>query len=239
MKDDKTKMESKEETMAPQESAKSEAGNRRRAEVSAEVFEEQKVRSEKVEGSDQGLDSKEKKADVKNKRSEVKKEKKTTSKNSSLSQKEIDKLILENADLKADLKENKENFLLLAAEFENFKKRINKDQLRSRELYKETMLVGLLPVIDDIDRGLQHHKDDEVAEVLMMIKIKLMAYLENYNIAPFDSLGKEFDPDKHDAMLTRAVEEEKNNIILEEFEKGYMINEKVLRHAKVIVNIIE
>ena len=156
-----------------------------------------------------------------------------------LTQKEIDALIVENADLKAAKKEADDNFLLIAAEFENFKKRINKDQLRSKELYKENMLGDLLPVLDDIERGLQHHKDDETGRALTLIKSKLLSYLEIYGVKPFNSLGEDFDPEKHDAMLTRAEDDKKNNEILEEFEKGYMIGDKVLRHAKVIVNIIE
>jgi molecular chaperone GrpE len=172
-------------------------------------------------------------------KAESKKEKKVSQKKPSLSQKEIDTLILENADLKAEATENRNNFLLLAAEFENFKKRINKDQVRTKELYKEKILVEILPIIDDIDRGLKHHKDDEASEAFKMVKGKLIAFLESYNIVAFESLGEEFDPEKHDAMLTRCVEDEKDNIILEEFEKGYMIDKKVLRHAKVIVNIIE
>lgn len=170
---------------------------------------------------------------------ESKKEKKASPKKPALTQKEIDKLIVENADLQSKFKESNDNFLLLAAEFENYRKRIDKDQLRSKDLFKESMLVNLLPVIDDIDRALQHHEDDETAKALTMIKNKLISYLESYEVKPFESLGQEFDAEKHDAMLTRSVEDEKDNIILEEFEKGYMIGKKVLRHAKVIVNIIE
>ena len=170
---------------------------------------------------------------------EAKKERKSTSKKPALSQKEIDQLILENADLQASVKENRDNLLLLAAEFENFKKRINKDQLRSKELYKEGMLADLIPVLDDIERALQHHEDDETGKAFTMIRNKLLAYLESYDVVPFVSVGEEFDPDKHDAMLTRADQEQKDNVVLEEFEKGYMVGKKVLRHAKVIVNIIE
>lgn len=226
MSDDKTTIESREQVETPKEPAKP---KKQKPEGNSPKVE---INNEKVEGLS-------KKKQAKSQKAETKKDKKSTSKKNILSQKEIDKLILENADLKANVKENRDNLLLLAAEFENFKKRISKDQLRSKELYKEKMLAGLLPIVDDIDRGLQHHKDDEAAEVLSMLKMKLMTYLESYSITPFDSLGKEFDPDKHDAMLTRAIEDEKNNIVLEEFEKGYMINNKVLRCAKVIVNIVE
>jgi molecular chaperone GrpE len=170
---------------------------------------------------------------------ESKKEKKATPKKPALTQKEIDKLIIENADLQSKFKESNDNFLLLAAEFENYRKRIDKDQLRAKDLFRESMLGNLLPVIDDIDRALQHHEDDETAKALSMIKNKLISYLESYEVKAFESLGQEFDAEKHDAMLTRSVEGEKDNIILEEFEKGYMIGKKVLRHAKVIVNIIE
>ena len=173
-------------------------------------------------------------------KSDPKAGKKASPKKPALSSKEIDKLIVENADLQANTKEVLDNFLLLAAEFENYKKRINKDQQRSKELYKDSMLANLLPVIDDIDRALQHHdKDSEISEGFSMIRSKLLSYLENYKVSPFNVVGEKFDPEKHDAMLTRAVEDEKDNIILEEFEKGYMIDKKVLRHAKVIVNIIE
>jgi len=182
---------------------------------------------------------KEKKSEDSKQTSEVKKEKKSAAKKPALTQKEIDALILENADLQASCKKNHDDFLLIAAEFENFKKRINKDQARNRELYKESMLGGLLPVLDDIDRALQHHEDDETGKVLTMIKIKLLTYLEAYEVKPFDSLGEEFDADRHDAMLTRSEEDKKDNMILEEFEKGYMVGNKVLRHAKVVVNIIE
>jgi molecular chaperone GrpE len=167
------------------------------------------------------------------------KEKKSTPQKPTLTQKEIDALIVENADLKANFHKNRDDLLLLAAEFENFKKRINKDQQRNKEFYKESMLGNLLPVIDDIDRALMHHEDDETGKAFTMIKSKLISYLEGYDVSPFDSVGEEFDPEKHDAMLTRAEEDKDNNIVLEEFEKGYMIGNKVLRHAKVIVNIIE
>jgi molecular chaperone GrpE len=167
------------------------------------------------------------------------KEKKSTPQKPTLTQKEIDALIVENADLKANFQKNRDDLLLLAAEFENFKKRINKDQQRNKEFYKESMLGNLLPVIDDIDRALMHHEDDETGKAFTMIKSKLISYLEGYDVSPFDSVGEEFDPEKHDAMLTRAEEDKDNNIVLEEFEKGYMIGNKVLRHAKVIVNIIE
>lgn len=174
------------------------------------------------------------------KKKAIPKAKKTSgSEKPALTRKEIDKLILEHADMQVKYKKYENNYLLLAAEFENFKKRIIKDQQRSREIYKENLLIELLPVIDDIDRALQHHTDKELNDGFTMTRTKLLNYLEKYEVVPFESLGEEFNPDKHDAMLTRSVKDEKDNIIIEEFQKGYMIEKKVLRHAKVVVNIIE
>ncbi|MBN2781449.1 MAG: nucleotide exchange factor GrpE, partial [Candidatus Marinimicrobia bacterium] len=112
-----------------------------------------------------------------------------------LTREEIDTLILEHADLQLRCKEYQDKFLLLAAEFENFKKRTNKDQQRYRELYKENLLSELLPVIDDIERALAHHSDDELGTGFAMIHSKLLAYLENYGVVPFVSVGEEFDPE--------------------------------------------
>ncbi|MDD3095788.1 MAG: nucleotide exchange factor GrpE [Candidatus Neomarinimicrobiota bacterium] len=156
-----------------------------------------------------------------------------------LNPKEIDSLILENADLKAQCRENQDNFLLLAAEFENFKKRTNKDQLRAREFYKENLLLDLLPVLDDIERAIKHHGEDETGKAFTLIFTQLLAYLAKYEVAPFDAVGTDFDPERHDAMLTRSESDKKHNTVLEEFQKGYTIGSKILRHAKVIVNITE
>lgn len=208
-------------------------------EAPAEPAKEEKSTSAEVTADKKKTEDSKKKASASAKATADKKEKKKADKKPSLTQKEIDALILENADLKISEKKLRDDFLLMAAEFENFKKRINKDQVRSKELYKESMLGNLLPTLDDVDRALQHHTDDEAGKVLAMVKTKLLAYLEAYEVKPFDSVGEEFDADRHDAMLTRAEEDKADNIILEEFEKGYMIANKVLRHAKVIVNIVE
>ena len=211
------------------------------------MTDEKSTKDPKVDNASATEPAKEQKTDDSSQKAEDKKKKKKSSstkttsdkKKPSLTQKEIDALIVENADLKAGYQKSRDDLLLIAAEFENFKKRINKDPQRSKELYKENMLGDLLPVLDDIDRAIPHHEQNETGKAFIMIKNKLISYLETYDVSPFDSVGEEFDPEKHDAMLTRAEDDKENNIVLEEFERGYMIGNKVLRHAKVIVNIIE
>lgn len=156
-----------------------------------------------------------------------------------MTQEEIDQLILENADLQVRCREQNDRFLLLAAEFENYKKRSHKDQQRAREFYKESLLLDLLPVVDDIERAINHHRDDETGKALSLMHAQLLAYLAKYDVAPFPSAGENFDPDMHDAMMTRNEKDKKNNTVLEEFQKGYKIGDKVLRHARVVVNITE
>ncbi|MDD3716451.1 MAG: nucleotide exchange factor GrpE [Candidatus Marinimicrobia bacterium] len=192
---------------------------------------EQPVDQEKKE-----LQSHEKSGEKKAKSASAKKEKSTKT---TLSPKEIDQLILENADLKTQCRETRDNFLLLAAEFENFKKRTTKDQLRAREFYKESLLLDLLPVLDDIERAMKHHGEDETGKAFSLIFTQLLTYLARYEVLPFDAVGSDFDPDKHDAMMTRSEADKKNNTVLEEFQKGYMIGNKILRHARVVVNITE
>ncbi|MDX9778409.1 MAG: nucleotide exchange factor GrpE [bacterium] len=192
---------------------------------------EQPVEQEKKE-----LQSHEKSGEKKAKSASAKKEKSTKT---ALSPKEIDQLILENADLKTQCRETRDNFLLLAAEFENFKKRTTKDQLRAREFYKESLLLDLLPVLDDIERAMKHHGEDETGKAFSLIFTQLLTYLAKYEVLPFDAVGSDFDPDKHDAMMTRSEADKKNNTVLEEFQKGYMIGNKILRHARVVVNITE
>lgn len=181
----------------------------------------------------------EKKAAAKNKKGKSGAEKKEAPEKPALTPDEVDKLILENADLQVKCREMNDKFLLLAAEFENFKKRTQKDQLRVREFYKESLLLDLLPVLDDIERAISHHQDDETGKVLAMMQTQLLSYLAKYDVQPFEAVGKNFDPDMHDAMMTRHEEDKKNNIVLEEFQKGYKIGDKVLRHARVVVNITE
>ena len=101
------------------------------------------------------------------------------------------------------------------------------------------MIKNLIPIFDDLDRILMESNKiedvEKVIEGLELVNNKLHSMLNNLNIARFDSFGKTFDPNYHDAMMTRK-DKQKKNIIVEEFEKGYKYHDKVIKHAKVIVS---
>ena len=104
----------------------------------------------------------------------------------------------------------------------------------------EEFVKDLLPVLDDFDRTLDNLKEDNpLLEGVQMIKAKLIKILEDHGIEPFISIGKEFDPNLHEALMNQETVEEKEGIILNEFEKGYKYHDKILRHAKVVVSKIK
>ena len=85
------------------------------------------------------------------------------------------------------------------------------------------------------------HSDDKEKDTngFALVYNKILQILKGFNVEPFISTGEEFDPDRHNALMTRVDKTHDENIVLEEFEKGYCRNEKVLRHAKVIVSMKE
>jgi molecular chaperone GrpE len=138
-------------------------------------------------------------------------------------------------------KDLEEKFIRLVAEFDNYKKRMSRDFERQSEMVREKILLSILPVMDDLDRLLQHEEENEDVslEGIKLIRNNFERVLNGYGVKPFNSVGAAFDPEKHDAMMTRQSDEHKVPTVVEEFEKGYMINDKVLRHARVVVSAAE
>ena len=126
------------------------------------------------------------------------------------------------------------------AEFDNFKKRSIRDVVRSIELESEKLILNILPLHDDLDRALKHGETEKDVDKLLdgfnLIKNRYIQILKVFNVESFESEGTLFDPDLHNALMTRVDPDKDEDYILEEFEKGFMRDEKVLRHAKVIVS---
>ena len=125
------------------------------------------------------------------------------------------------------------------ADFENLKKRKN-DQISELIKYSgQELIVSLIPIFNDLDRILLESKNIKQNKALLDgLKItinKLYKILENQGIVKFDSEGDLFDPNLHDAMMAKDSKKKKN-IIVEEFEKGYKYNDKVIKHSKVVVS---
>lgn len=146
----------------------------------------------------------------------------------------------ENEKLKADLDKEKKEYLFLMAEFDNFRKRTLKEKSELIKNAGESAFKGLLPIVDDFERALKatENSDDasSVREGMELIYKKLKKYMEQNGVKEMDPEDCEFDADKHEAISAVPVPDESlKGKILDTVEKGYTINDKVLRHAKVVV----
>ena len=141
-------------------------------------------------------------------------------------------------DLEEQLKVIQDKHIRLKAEFENFRRRKADEISRLLQFEGENTILGVLPILDDLERMI--HSSDASEESLKngvsMVESKIQKYFVSLSIKPFGEKGDEMDPDIHDAMLTQTDKKMDDNSILEVFEKGYTYRDKVIRHAKVIVN---
>jgi len=140
--------------------------------------------------------------------------------------------------LTEELDNLKEKNLRILAEFENFKKRTNQNLSDSHNRNLENIIVSFLPIMDDLDRILDNKDSDNfklLIDSIDMIKNKIINIFEKYNVSSFEALGYLFDTNLHEAIMMQESKE-KENTIINEFEKGYKINDKIIRHSKVIVS---
>tara|TARA_B000000532_G_scaffold58104_1_gene45445 strand:+ start:1661 stop:2173 length:513 start_codon:yes stop_codon:yes gene_type:complete len=142
------------------------------------------------------------------------------------------------SDLKKQIKDAEDKHMRLLAEFDNYKKRkINEiEKLIKYEGFD--FFKSILPILDDIDRTLNLKdviKNKSIYDGFSMIKSKILNLLESKEISTYNSLNESFNPDFHEAIMMKKTKKD-SNIIIEEYEKGYMYKDKVLRHAKVIVS---
>lgn len=133
----------------------------------------------------------------------------------------------------------KDLFLRKAAEFDNFKRRAEADSIAIVRFANEDLLAAVLPIISDLERSLKQGKElqsNPFYKGVELIYQKLLKILEMQGVKPFETVGKEFNVDFHDALLQIPKEDVPPHTVVEEVEKGYMYHDKVLRHAKVIVS---
>ena len=102
----------------------------------------------------------------------------------------------------------------------------------------ESVLKEFIPIIDDLERMINFDKSssEDIKDGILLVKTKIDKLLNNLEVEAFSKKGDKMDPDLHDAMMTQSVDNIDNDTILEVFEKGYKYKDKVIRHAKVIVN---
>lgn len=138
------------------------------------------------------------------------------------------------------LEKEKKEYLFLMAEFDNFRKRTIKEKSDILKNGAEGAMKGILPIVDDFERGLDAIKDtddaDTLKEGMALIYNKFIKYLEQNGVKVMETTGGDFDPDNHEAVaMIPAESEDKRNKIIDTVVKGYTMNGKVIRHAKVVV----
>jgi len=124
----------------------------------------------------------------------------------------------------------------LQAEFENFRKRVDKEKNDYVKYANKNLIMKLLGSVDDIERIMNNIKDKEITDGLNMVYKNFLHVLENEGLKKIDAAGKTFDPYKHEAFLQVVDNSKPENTVLEEFQKGYMLNENVIRPAKVKIS---
>ncbi len=143
-------------------------------------------------------------------------------------------------EVQAKLDEKSKDYLYLMADFDNYRKRTIKEKGEIIKNAAERIIKDLLPIVDDFERGLDATKDEtdgqQVRQGMELIYHKLVKLLESNGVKPIESTGKDFDSDLHDAIARiPSPDEDSKGKVIDTTTKGYTINDKVLRHAKVVV----
>ncbi|HZY81658.1 MAG TPA: nucleotide exchange factor GrpE [Cyclobacteriaceae bacterium] len=139
------------------------------------------------------------------------------------------------AKLQDELAESKDKYLRLYAEFENHRRRTAKERLELIQSANEQLIKALLPVVDDFERAEKSLKElnGKEADGVLLIYQKLKKVLDQYGVKAMDAQG-DFNPDLHEA-ITQVPDESKKGKVVDVVEKGYLLNDKVIRFAKVVV----
>ena len=139
---------------------------------------------------------------------------------------------------KDDLAEQKDSFIRLQAETDNFRKRLSREKEEFTQYANERLFKELIPIFDNLKRAIEDPSNDtkSLKEGLEMILKQFSSFLEKEKVEPIKAVGEKFDPTVHEALTSEESDEHDENIIISEFVKGYTINNRVLRPSQVIIS---
>ena len=141
--------------------------------------------------------------------------------------------------LKEKIEELEDRTKRQMAEFENFRRRTEKEKATMFDMGARSVIEKMLPIVDNFERGLATVPEDEAnkgfADGMNMIYKQLVQELDKIGVKPIESVGKEFDPNFHNAVMQVESEEYESGVVAQEFQKGYTYNDVVIRHAMVAV----
>jgi len=158
-------------------------------------------------------------------------------------QNKISDLEAQLSESESKLKDTLDRLLRSEADFQNLKKRTEKEKEDMRKYALQEVIIGILNVIDHIERGIKAYKEsekenlpkEEVIKGIELIYKDLKDVLGAHGLCEIECLGKEFDPYYHEALATVCSDENEHNQVVEEFQKGYMLNDRVIRPSRVKV----
>ena len=140
----------------------------------------------------------------------------------------------------AEAKEAYDRFLRASAELENYKKRTRKEMADFRKYANASLVKELLGVVDNLERAIESsngsNKEGQLSEGLNLTLKELLKIFKEFHACPIEALGKPFDPCYHQAMMQQETTDQPENVVLNELQKGYMIHDRLLRPAMVVVS---
>jgi molecular chaperone GrpE len=149
---------------------------------------------------------------------------------------ELQKQLLEKT---KEAEENYARLIRLAADMENLKKRQDKERADLLLFANENLIKELLPVVDNLERGLEHGRQAEAPEAMLegidLVYQGFLKALARFGVAPIESVGQQFDPAFHDAVMQEETTDIPDCQIIKELQKGYLLNQRLLRPAMVVV----
>jgi molecular chaperone GrpE len=142
--------------------------------------------------------------------------------------------------LEQEVKESQDQLLRKAAEFENSRKRLAREKEESIKYANAALLGDVVPIIDDFERAIQSAADSKDFDAfhtgVSMIEKQMVSMLErNWGLKRFSANGEPFDPEKHEAIAVEETDQHDSEVVLEDYQKGYLLHDRVLRPAKVKV----
>lgn len=143
------------------------------------------------------------------------------------------------AKLQEELTQIHDRYLRLGAEFENFKKRSERERLTSIRFANENLLSELLPVLDHLEQAIvaaNTHSAESVVSGVQIVLKQFKDVLSKSGLKEFESKGQQFNPNLHEALAERESDEHEAGTIIEEYQKGYMLNDRLVRAARVVVS---
>jgi molecular chaperone GrpE len=141
-------------------------------------------------------------------------------------------------DVKNELTEQKDKFVRLQAETDNFRKRLSREKEEFSQYANERLFKELLPIFDNFERALEDPSSDikSFKEGLEMILKQFSSFLEKEKVEPIEAIGKKFNPMIHEVLTSEESSEHEENTIISQFIKGYMINNRVIRPSQVVIS---